>query len=615
MRSKSDSKKANNLSEYTSTLAEDGRKIRVVHVTSLGSTARCFLLEHFSRLRAAGFDVIFVCCDGEDARYCAQATGVHFISVGIKQNVAPFSDFVSLLRLWRLFRQLRPVIVDSHMSKAGLLGSLAGWLARVPIRIYHNHGMALLSSRGCKHLLLRVTELVACRCATEVIFVSPSNMEDAINIGICPEKKAVVLGPGTICGVDTNKFDPQKASPHGAKLRQEAGIPEESWLVGFVGRIIPHKGVETVIEAWRLLLPDIRSRGNLCIFGAPEHWRMQDLVEQAASEPELHVKYMGYSSDMPAWYSTMTLLVQPSWHEGWGYNVLEAACFGVPAVGTRISATVDAILDGKTGLLVPVKDPQMMADAITRLLKNGDLRRRLGQAARERTINEFSHEKICPLLTEEYQRLLRCRKQKIAAIIHVKQTKSNLNSERVLIRELRLSDAKDIYLNIRDKEIDKWTKPLIRPYPGNAMTQSIYRVSRYTWKALRLIWEAACPPKTKKEVKLGIVLKETGRVIGVVSLKKIDLKSKCAEIGFWIGKKYWGKGLATEAVRPALKFGFTELELDRIYAWTFEKNIGSRKVMEKCGLKVEKMVSDAYPGHAEKRNILNYGILKSECEM
>jgi RimJ/RimL family protein N-acetyltransferase len=194
----------------------------------------------------------------------------------------------------------------------------------------------------------------------------------------------------------------------------------------------------------------------------------------------------------------------------------------------------------------------------------------------------------------------------------MKQTESNLNGERVSIRELRLSDAKDVYLNIRDKEINKWTKPLIRPHLENAAIRSIYRVLRHTWKALRLIWETACSHKIKKEMKLGIVLKETGVVIGIVSFKKIDMKNKCAEIGFWLGKKYWGKGLATEAVRLALKFGFTELELNRIYAWTFEKNIGSRKVMEKCGLKLEKMVVDAYPGYAEKSNILNYGIVKSE---
>lgn len=359
------------------------------------------------RLRASGFEASLVCRDDKDTRYCAQATGVGFIPVGIRQNIAPFSDFVSLFRLWRLFRQLRPAIVDAHGSKAGLLGTVASWLAGRPIRIYHNHGMALLSSGGWKYWLLRLSEVIACKCATEVIFVSPSNMEDAIKIGVCSKDKAVVLGPGTISGLDIDKFDPEKNAARGAELRQEAGIPEDSWVVGFVGRIVAHKGIETVLEAWRLLPADIRANAYLCIFGGLGQRRMYALVEQAVSEPDLHIKYMGFSDDMPAWYSMMTLLAQPSWHEGWGYNVLEAACNGVPAVGTKISATVDAILDGQTGLLVPVKDPASMAKAITKLLKDDNLRQRLGDTARERTVSKFSKDKICPLLIQEYQRLLR----------------------------------------------------------------------------------------------------------------------------------------------------------------------------------------------------------------
>ena len=134
--------------------------------------------------------------------------------------------------------------------------------------------------------------------------------------------------------------------------------------------------------------------------------RMYALVEEAAAAQDLHVKYLGFSNELPAWYSTMSMLVQPSWHEGWGYNVLESACSGVPAIGTRISATVDAIVDGETGLLVPVKDPKAMARAIVRLLSDGELRMRLGAAARERALREFSQEAISPLLLEEYRRLI-----------------------------------------------------------------------------------------------------------------------------------------------------------------------------------------------------------------
>ena len=382
------------------------RSKSVVHVTTLGWSAKLFLLDHFNCLSRAGFETVLVCADDEDARRTVQATGVRFVPVPMRQNISPFADCVSLFRLWRLFRLLRPTIVDAHMSKAGLLGSLAAWLAGVPIRIYHSHGMAVLSAHGWKYWLLWTTECLACRLATEVIFVSNSNRHDITSIGICPKERAVVLGPGTICGIDIDRFSAETASQHGTKLRLQAGISPDSQIVGFVARIVPHKGIETILQAWHFLPVDIRANAYLCLFGPYGDRRMKDLVKQAVSEPESHVKYMGFVDNLPEWYPTMTLLVQPSWHEGWGYNVLEAAACGVPAVGTRISGTVDAILDGQTGLLVPVKDPKAMADAIARLLQDDRLRKSLGRAARERAVNEFSKERICPLLTQEYERLL-----------------------------------------------------------------------------------------------------------------------------------------------------------------------------------------------------------------
>jgi glycosyltransferase involved in cell wall biosynthesis len=378
----------------------------VVHICTIGIVPRLFLIDHFRRQREAGFDVLLVCCDDEDSRYAAQASGIRLMPVDIKQGVAPFSDLIAIFRLWRALRTMRPGIVDSHCTKAGVVGAIAGWLARVSVRIYHNHGMVMLSAKGLARAAFRLVEATACRLSTRVIYVSPSNMEDAITLGVCRREKATVLGPGTICGVDPKRFDPKRNAARGIELRKSAGIPDGVWLCGFVGRIVPHKGIETILEAWRLLPPEIVANAYFCIFGGLGERRMYALVENAAAQANLHVKYMGFSNDLPAWYSSMTLLVQPSWHEGWGYNVLESACSGVPAIGTRVSATVDAILDGKTGLLVPVKDPKSMAESIVRLLKDGELRRRLGEAARERALREFSRDLISPLLIGEYRSLM-----------------------------------------------------------------------------------------------------------------------------------------------------------------------------------------------------------------
>lgn len=178
--------------------------------------------------------------------------------------------------------------------------------------------------------------------------------------------------------------------------------------------------------------------------------------------------------------------------------------------------------------------------------------------------------------------------------------KTNLEGERVLIRRLRLSDANDVYLNVRDKEVVRWTLNIPYPYPKETAAKFIRRSQR-TWRA-------------KKGFDFGVILKETGRVIGVTGLKNVDHKSSCAEIGYWLGKNYWRRGLATEAVRLVLKFGFKELKLHRIYAHTFEKNIASRQVLEKCGFRIEGIMREALFKQNRRHNMLNYGILKREFQ-
>ncbi len=193
-----------------------------------------------------------------------------------------------------------------------------------------------------------------------------------------------------------------------------------------------------------------------------------------------------------------------------------------------------------------------------------------------------------------------------------KQTRSNLESERILLRKLGLFDAKDVYRNIRAKETAAWPLSVPRIYPEKPAVEFVRRALRLTRMALRLIREELRLLGSKKEIRFAIVLRETGRVIGIISLREINYRSKVAETGFWIGRDFWGKGLATEAVSLALEFGFKELQLHRVNAWTAEENIGSRRVMEKCGFKLEGVMRDAYFVNGRRSNRLGYGILESE---
>jgi ribosomal-protein-alanine N-acetyltransferase len=194
----------------------------------------------------------------------------------------------------------------------------------------------------------------------------------------------------------------------------------------------------------------------------------------------------------------------------------------------------------------------------------------------------------------------------------MKQSNLNLESDKISLRILRLSDFWSVYKNIRNEEVGKWTGPDTHLMPKSTLIQFLCRLLRHLQKGLRFLLETLCPSKTQKVFRLGIVFRETQKVVGIVTLSRSESEYQCAEVGFWIGKKYWGCGLTTEALKLSIEFGFNTLALEKIVAWTFEKNVGSKKVLEKCGFKLDSVVEAAYLKYNEIQNRLNYRILKSE---
>jgi glycosyltransferase involved in cell wall biosynthesis len=368
----------------------------VVQMTALGVSARCFLGPHFHALKDAGYRPVLMSADDTDARQIAAAWGIAFEPIPIKQHIAPLSDLACLYRVWITFRRLQPRVVHAHMSKAGFLGMIGARLAGVSVRVYHSHGMAAFSSNGPRRWLLSLVEKTSCRLATTVLFCSPSTLQAATELGLIPESRGRVLGHGTISGVDPNRFSPEARHRNRAAVRSAWGVDHTNVVVGFVGRIVPHKGIVTLIAAWRCLEPAVRERAQLALFGVYRDESMRELVEDSLAGG-IHVAWYGWQEDMPAVYSGLDLLVLPSWHEGFPYSVLEAQCMGLPVIATRVTGTMDAVTNEETGLLVPVGDPHALAKAIGRMIVSPDLREKYGAAARERVLRHFTQEHVTDL--------------------------------------------------------------------------------------------------------------------------------------------------------------------------------------------------------------------------
>ena len=172
-----------------------------------------------------------------------------------------------------------------------------------------------------------------------------------------------------------------------------------------------------------------------------------------------------------------------------------------------------------------------------------------------------------------------------------------IRGERIILRPLQKEDAGSLFNHANDLDIARYT---LLPHP-------------YTLKtALDFINITKKNREKKKAFEFGIELMETEKIIGMISLMNIDEKNKNAEIGYWLGKKYWGKGIMREAVKLILQFGFKKLKLERIYAKVLHPNVASAKLLEKSGLRYEGRLRRATLRRGRWYDDLCFGILKTE---
>lgn len=376
--------------------------IRLLHVTTVPMTF-VFLRGQLDFMKSKGVEVHVMAAPGADMEVLAREEGVTAHAVPMARRITPFRDLITLLRMARVFRSLRPDIVHASTPKGGLLGTIAGRITGVPLVIYHVRGLPYTAARGVQGKLFRLTELVACGLAHQVLCVSHSVKTQLLADRLANPAKTVVLGNGSSNGVDAVKrFNPETVNTSKTnELKANLGIPEHSLVAGFVGRLVGDKGLHDLETAFALVLqshPD----AHLLIVGG---WEPRDAVNRVTRErleSNPHVHFAGEQRDTASYYSVMDLVVLPTLREGFPNVPLEAAAMGIPVVATSVIGCIDAVADGETGTLVEPQNPVQLAGAISQYLGNSDLRRSHGQAGRKRVVELFQPKTVWSALYENY---------------------------------------------------------------------------------------------------------------------------------------------------------------------------------------------------------------------
>ncbi len=374
-------------------------KARICFVVASPLTAKVFLIGHLNAL-SNKFSVDLVCNADSSAVLESLIGEVNIIPVAIQRTIQPMADLRALLKLHSLFKSNQYDVICSVTPKAGLLSMLAAFFSRVQIRIHIFTGQVWVTRRGVKRWLLKAVDKLMALLATDLLTDSPSQRSFLVSEGVVPPTKIKVLADGSISGVDVVRFSPKKSVRHA--VRQELEIPEDADVLLFLGRITRDKGVLDLAHAYAGLATRYRNLWLLVV--GPDEGCFVAEVEKICAEHSARMRIIGFTEQPERFMVAADVFVLPSYREGFGSSVIEAAACGLPTVCSRIYGLTDAVIDGATGILHAPADVADLEEKIEQIL-DPVLRERLGLAARERVMGKFGQQR----LTDEMIAFIRLR--------------------------------------------------------------------------------------------------------------------------------------------------------------------------------------------------------------
>ena len=378
-------------------------KLKVARISTVPFFVLTQLKAQINALSSSGMSVTVITSDDEMSEKLASETIFTFLPINIERAISPVRDFFSLVALSLAFNKLKFDIVHSTTPKAGLLSAIAGFIAGTPVRLHTFTGQTWVTTTGIKRSILMFCDRVIARLNTHCYADSASQRDFLISSGIIKAEKISVIGAGSLAGIDLERFNPRRYSASELQaLRHDLNIPSTAKILLFVGRITPDKGICELITAFS----DIVKTNDevFLVLVGPFESDGESVVNQVGPGVLSKIKTVGFSSEPEKYMALADVLCLPSYREGFGTVVIEAAAMGTPAIGTDIYGLSDAIVNGETGVLVPVRDTASLKASILAVLDDPERLSAMGVAARDRAIRDFGSKAYSELLIEEYKR-------------------------------------------------------------------------------------------------------------------------------------------------------------------------------------------------------------------
>jgi len=312
-----------------------------------------------------GYDVYLMAPGTERTRSFVEKEGATLLPISIERTISPLKDLKTLVQINGVLRKVKPDIVNFGTPKVSLLGMMAARITGVPFRIYTCRGFRFEHEAGKKRKFLIQLEKVTAKCAHKVICISNSVKDLGVSEGIFKAEKAVTIGRGSSNGINLDRFYPRHEEKEKLAALKEQYKLGESFVFGYVGRIVDRKGIKELYEAFDVFYKEDNSV-KLLVVGSPYWDQIADrgLIDRFNTHPAIIMAGTQPNEDVPYFLSLMDTFVLPAWWEGFGNVLIQAAAVGVPIISTDATGCKDAVSNGYNGKLVPPYNVNELVDAM-----------------------------------------------------------------------------------------------------------------------------------------------------------------------------------------------------------------------------------------------------------
>ena len=340
--------------------------------------------------------------DGEKSMYNeAKKSGIKLISIPelTNEHSLNLKDLKALLKIYLIIKKYKPDIVHTHTAKAGLIGRIAAHLALTPkiVHTYHGHVLHSYFSRP-KTYLLRFMEKLLALISDSLIVVSDKIKTELISYKISKPSKFNIIK----LGFNLDPFLNNTLLKD--NLKKELSLPNDSNLIGIVGRIVPIKNHKLFIEAAAKVVAQKENTYFLIVGDGP----LRKNIEKLSYELNINKNtiFTGWRNDLPLIYASLDILVCSSNNEGTSVSVIEGMASGCPVITTRVGGHPDIISDGNNGYLIEPQNIDSLTKKMLQILNNPKQSAHLKENARLDAKNNFSLENLINNIENHYDDLL-----------------------------------------------------------------------------------------------------------------------------------------------------------------------------------------------------------------